>query len=61
MPSLLEYTKEAQIIRSADKALCTGKLLGTIKLPKDLKTLSDRLPQPNYDSKPFQRYNENKV
>jgi hypothetical protein len=49
------HSPDAKVINAADKALASGKLLGTIKLPRNLKGLGDRLPQPNYDIKPFHR------
>lgn len=37
-----------------DDDLYGDQLLGTIKVPKNLKLLSERLPKSNYDKKPKQ-------
>jgi len=53
MPSMRMHSPDAEIVKAANKALASGKLLETIKFPRNLKGLGDRLPQPNYDIKPF--------
>lgn len=55
MPAVKMFSPDVQAIKAADKALASGKLLGTIRLPRNLRSLGERLPQPNYDVKPFRR------
>eukprot|EP00826_Nyctotherus_ovalis_P023156 TRINITY_DN1781_c0_g1_i2.p1 TRINITY_DN1781_c0_g1~~TRINITY_DN1781_c0_g1_i2.p1 ORF type:complete len:389 (-),score=85.00 TRINITY_DN1781_c0_g1_i2:121-1287(-) len=53
MPSVRKYSEDVQAVKTADNALASGKLLGTIRLPKNLRSLGERLPQSNYDIRPF--------
>ena len=49
--------KDVGVISYADKVLAEGEILGTIMLPKNIISLSSRLPKPNYKPCPqFQKY-----
>lgn len=53
LPEVVKHAANESSLSDVNNSLAKGEILGTIVLPKNLNTLSTRLPKPNYSPSKF--------
>ena len=56
MPEIVKRKKDAEVTSPTDSIFTLGSMLSTISVPKEIASLTNLLPKPNYRVKAPQMY-----